>query len=159
MPEVLISYIKNICLIAFSGMLCTCICTAFSGKKGLEGAVKLCVSLCLMLSILSPAKRIFSQIDYEAFSPKSDISSEISSQNGTQDLIYLSKKKLEQDLKTTIFENFGITVQDLSIDLCEVENEFFINQISLKLKENDTSEGEKVKNYIFSLFDVPIFVN
>lgn len=159
MPDVLISYIKNICLIAFSGMLCAGVCSIFPNKKGLEGAVKLCVSLCLMLSILAPAKRIFSEIDYKIFLTQSDVSSEIPSQISQTNLIYLSKSKLEKDLKATIFEKFGITITSLSIDLCETENEFFINHISITLDKKDVSEIEKVKSFLSSLFDVPIFIN
>lgn len=155
MPDVLISYIKNICLIAFSGMLCAGVCSAFPDKKGLEGAVKLCVSLCLMLSILAPAKRIFSEIDYKAFSAENNISIQSEQKN----VIYLAKTRLEKDLTKDIFEKFGITTTSLSIDLCETENEFFINHISITLDKKDVSEIEKVKSFLSSLFDVPIFIN
>lgn len=155
MPEVLISYIKNICLIAFSGMLCTSVCCAFSDKKGLEGAIKLCVSLCLMLSILTPAKRIFSQLDYKAFSAENNISIQSEQKN----VIYLAKTRLEKDLTKDIFEKFGITVKQLSIDLCETQNEFFINSISLSIDKKDKSHTDKVKNHLISLFDVPIIIN
>lgn len=147
------TYLSNIFIISVIGIITEAIVSA-SGKesKTLENALKLVFSLCLTISVIIPGAEILKNTNISEVFEITDNKSFIHQE---QEVINLTRKRLEADISKIIHDKFGIKPTLVCIEFVTEQNDKEINvsieSVNVVLPEENNDKIFQINEYTKSL--------
>lgn len=150
MLEFFSSYIKNFLAVALCAFMCET-AASLSGKgKTLSKALGLICSLCVFLAATFPLISIINFVPTKIEqSIKSTQNKDIYNEN---EFVELMKQQLEKETIKDIYDNTGILIDSISIDLSIENDEFIINGIEISRNSCTDEESNTVKERLKTVF-------
>jgi hypothetical protein len=119
------------------------ICSSLA-SGGLEKYVKYVCSLICVVAVILPVVRFFNG----GIDTKPDFSAEISEYSAQDYISEEAKKRVAEHIKQIVYDKFGITVNDVSIEIYSKDNEVVVGKITLTLDEGDGKYQNEVKEFL-----------